>query len=92
MKKWVPRWDIPLIMVILVVEILLINAFSGPDNAPFSLSVLDAVVRSICVYIFSCSCASCTAFDWGIAAGSCVDIDFDGALAAVQKLRMSATY
>ncbi|MBO9480139.1 MULTISPECIES: hypothetical protein [Gammaproteobacteria] len=43
MKKWVAGWDIPLIMVILVVEILLINAFSGPDNTPFSLSIVDAV-------------------------------------------------
>ncbi|WP_419532996.1 hypothetical protein [Endozoicomonas sp.] len=43
MKKWVPGWDIPLIMVILAVEVLLINALSGPDNAPLSLSIVDAV-------------------------------------------------
>ncbi|WP_257264433.1 hypothetical protein [Endozoicomonas sp. ONNA2] len=43
MKKWVPGRDIPLIMVILALEVLLINALSGPDNAPLSLSIVDAV-------------------------------------------------
>ncbi|WP_257285695.1 hypothetical protein [Endozoicomonas sp. SESOKO1] len=43
MKKWVPGWDIPLIMVILAVEVLLLNYLSGPDNSPLSLSILDAV-------------------------------------------------
>lgn len=43
MKKWLPGLDIPLIMLILVVEVLLINALSGPDNASLSLSIVDAV-------------------------------------------------
>ena len=43
MKKWAPGWDIPLIMVILAAEVLLINTLSEPDNAPLSLSIVDAV-------------------------------------------------
>ncbi|USE35305.1 hypothetical protein [Endozoicomonas sp. SCSIO W0465] len=44
MKKWVPGWDIPLIMVILAGEVLWLNYLSGPNDSPLSLSVVDAVV------------------------------------------------
>ncbi|MGI2026823.1 hypothetical protein [Endozoicomonas acroporae] len=52
MKKWVPGWDIPLIMVILAAEVLLINTLSGPDNVPLSLSIVDAVSSIAFVFTY----------------------------------------
>ncbi|MFK0570964.1 hypothetical protein [Endozoicomonas sp.] len=42
MKKWVPGWDIPLMLFVFTVEVLLINDLSGPENAPLSFSIVDA--------------------------------------------------